>query len=46
MDRFRVIVQDGLVSVDTGTRIDGPPRGTDTTQQQPEGPFCVTIGGE
>ncbi|MGH2695430.1 MAG: ubiquinol-cytochrome c reductase iron-sulfur subunit, partial [Actinomycetota bacterium] len=46
MDRFRVIIQDGLVSVDTGTRIDGPPRGTDTTQQQPEGPFCVTIGGE
>jgi cytochrome b6-f complex iron-sulfur subunit len=46
MDRFRVIVQNGLVSVDTGTRIDGPPRGTDTIEQQPEGPFCVTIGGE
>jgi cytochrome b6-f complex iron-sulfur subunit len=46
MDRFRVLVENGLVSVDTGTRIDGPPRGTDTTQQQPEGPFCVTIGGE
>ena len=46
MDRFRVIVENGLVSVDTGTRIDGPPRGTDTIQQQPEGPFCVTIGGE
>jgi cytochrome b6-f complex iron-sulfur subunit len=46
MDRFRVVVENGLVSVDTGTRIDGPPRGTDTIQQQPEGPFCVTIGGE
>jgi cytochrome b6-f complex iron-sulfur subunit len=46
MDRFRVVVQNGLVSVDTGTRVDGPPRGTDTIQQQPEGPFCVTIGGE
>ena len=46
MDRFRVVVENGLVSVDTGTRIDGPPRGTDTTGQQPEGPFCVTIGGE
>ncbi len=46
MDRFRVIVENGIVSVDTGARIDGPPRGTDTIQQQPEGPFCVTIGGE
>jgi cytochrome b6-f complex iron-sulfur subunit len=46
MDRFRVVVQNGLVSVDTGTRIDGPARGTDTIGQQPEGPFCVTIGGE
>jgi len=46
MDRFRVVVQNGLVRVDTGNRIDGPPRGTDTTGQQPEGPFCVTIGGE
>lgn len=46
MDRFRVIVENEIVSVDTGARIDGPPRGTDTIQQQPEGPFCVTIGGE
>jgi cytochrome b6-f complex iron-sulfur subunit len=48
MDRFPVIVQNGLVSVDTNpsARVDGPPRGTDTIQQQPEGPFCVTIGGE
>ncbi|HEX5948674.1 MAG TPA: Rieske 2Fe-2S domain-containing protein, partial [Actinomycetota bacterium] len=46
MDRFRVLVESGIVKVDTATRIDGPPRGTDTIQQQPEGPFCVTIGGE
>jgi cytochrome b6-f complex iron-sulfur subunit len=46
MDRFRVVVESGVVMVDTATRIDGPPRGTDTIQQQPEGPFCVTIGGE
>ena len=46
MDRFRVMVENGVVSVDTGTRIDGPPRGTDTIEQQPEGPFCITIGGE
>jgi cytochrome b6-f complex iron-sulfur subunit len=46
MDRFRVVVENGLVRVDTTTRIDGPPRGTDTIGQQPEGPFCVTIGGE
>jgi cytochrome b6-f complex iron-sulfur subunit len=46
MDRFRVMVENGVVRVDTGTRIDGPPRGTDTIEQQPEGPFCITIGGE
>lgn len=46
MDRFRVFVENGIVKVDTSVRIDGPPRGTDTIDQQPEGPFCVTIGGE
>jgi cytochrome b6-f complex iron-sulfur subunit len=46
MDRFAVTVQNGLVQVDTSTVVQGPPRGTDTIGQDPEGPFCVTIGGE
>jgi cytochrome b6-f complex iron-sulfur subunit len=46
MDRFAVRVQGGLVQVDTSEIILGPPRGTDTIGQQPEGPFCVNIGGE
>ncbi|MGH9169072.1 MAG: ubiquinol-cytochrome c reductase iron-sulfur subunit [Acidimicrobiia bacterium] len=46
MDRFRVTVENGVVKVDTSQRIDGPSRGTDTIDQQPEGPFCITIGGE
>ena len=46
LDRFPVSVQDGVVSVDTsvaGTE-NGPPRGTDTIKQTPQGPFCVNIG--
>jgi cytochrome b6-f complex iron-sulfur subunit len=46
MDRFKVTVKNGTVQVDTSERILGPPRGTDTIHQEPEGPFCVTIGGE
>ncbi|MGH2685121.1 MAG: ubiquinol-cytochrome c reductase iron-sulfur subunit [Actinomycetota bacterium] len=47
MDRFAVTVQNGRVQVDTSTVVLGPPRGTETIgQAQPEGPFCVTIGGE
>ena len=46
MDRFRVTVQNGTVNVDTSEVILGPPRGTNTTGQDPEGPFCVNIGGE
>jgi cytochrome b6-f complex iron-sulfur subunit len=46
MDRFKVIVQDGLLQVDTSQVIIGPPRGTDTVRQDPEGPFCINIGGE
>lgn len=47
MDRFPVTLKDGTVQVDTVTARDqnGPPRGTDTIEQQPEGPFCVNIGG-
>ena len=46
MDRFKVVVQDGLLQVDTSQVIIGPPRGTDTIRQDPEGPFCINIGGE
>jgi cytochrome b6-f complex iron-sulfur subunit len=46
MDRFAVRVESGSVVVDTSLRIEGPPRGTDTIEQDPEGPFCINIGGE
>lgn len=46
LDRFPVTVEGGIVQVDTSTRLEGPPRGTVTVQPNPDGPFCVTIGGE
>jgi hypothetical protein len=46
MDRFAVRVQGGTVQVDTTQIVLGPPRGIDTIGQEPEGPFCVNIGGE
>jgi cytochrome b6-f complex iron-sulfur subunit len=45
LDRFRVDIVNGQVVVDTATLITGPPRGTVTSQPQPEGPHCVTISG-
>ncbi len=41
LDRMVMSVEDGKVTVDTGSIILGVPRGTNTTGQQPEGPFCV-----
>ena len=41
MDRFAMSVEGGVFTVDTGTIIEGPPIGTDTTNQQPEGPSCL-----
>ncbi len=47
MDRFPVTVSaNGDVTVDTGTVVDGPPIGTNTTGQEAEGPHCITGGGE
>jgi cytochrome b6-f complex iron-sulfur subunit len=46
MDRFAVKVVNGQVQVDTSQVVLGPPRGTDTIGQNPEGAFCVNIGGE
>jgi cytochrome b6-f complex iron-sulfur subunit len=39
--RFAVKVSGNNVQVDTSTIIPGPPRGTNTIHQAPEGPFCV-----
>jgi cytochrome b6-f complex iron-sulfur subunit len=44
MDRFKVSVTDGRLFVDTSVVILGPPRGTDTINQPPEGAFCVATG--
>jgi cytochrome b6-f complex iron-sulfur subunit len=39
--RFKVEVSGTTVKVDTSNIIPGPPRGTNTIHQAPEGPFCV-----
>jgi cytochrome b6-f complex iron-sulfur subunit len=44
MDRFKVIVTGGNVTVDTSEIVLGPPRGTDTTGEVAQGPFCVAPG--
>ncbi|MFN8034957.1 MAG: Rieske 2Fe-2S domain-containing protein [Acidimicrobiia bacterium] len=41
LDRFIPIIAGGRLSVDTGTIVQGPPIGTDTTGQSPEGAPCV-----
>lgn len=41
LDRFPILVEGEVVTVDTGIIVTGPPRGTNTTGQDPEGPFCV-----
>jgi cytochrome b6-f complex iron-sulfur subunit len=42
MDRFAMTVSGGVLTADTGTRIQGPPIGTNTTGQEPEGPSCLS----
>jgi cytochrome b6-f complex iron-sulfur subunit len=44
MDRFRMEIVDGRVMVDTADVVLGPPRGTDTIDQPPQGAFCVAQG--
>lgn len=39
--RFAVTIEGDQVKVDTSKVVPGPPRGTDTISQAPEGPFCV-----
>ncbi len=41
MDRFPLEVTGGQVMINTGTVVQGPPIGTNTTGQEAEGPNCV-----
>jgi cytochrome b6-f complex iron-sulfur subunit len=41
LDRFALTVEGDTVTVDTVFVITGPPRGTNTTGQEREGPFCT-----
>lgn len=44
MDRFSITVTDGVVVVDTSEVQLGPPRGTNTINQDQQGAFCVATG--
>ncbi len=44
MDRFATEVVGGVLSVNTGQIIQGPPIGVNTTGQEAEGPHCVGAG--
>jgi cytochrome b6-f complex iron-sulfur subunit len=45
MDRFKIEIDGGgNVLVDTAVVILGPPRGTDTINEPPQGSFCVAAG--
>jgi cytochrome b6-f complex iron-sulfur subunit len=41
LDRFALEVSGGSIIVDTGNLVLGPPIGTNTINQSPEGPLCV-----
>jgi cytochrome b6-f complex iron-sulfur subunit len=41
LDRFALEVAGGSIVVDTGNLVLGPPIGTNTTNQSPEGALCV-----
>ncbi len=44
MDHFAMEVTGGVLTVNTGQLIQGPPIGTNTTGQEAEGPHCVGGG--
>ncbi len=44
LDRFKITVDNGNIMVDTAGVILGPPRGTDTIDEPPQGAFCVAPG--
>jgi cytochrome b6-f complex iron-sulfur subunit len=45
MDGFAMEVTGGVLIVNTGQVIQGPPIGTNTTGQEAEGPHCIGGGG-
>jgi cytochrome b6-f complex iron-sulfur subunit len=48
LDRFAITLQGEQVVVDTSKIVTGPPRGTNTTGQELEGPHCIggNVSGE
>ncbi len=44
LDRFKITIDNGTIMVDTAGVILGPPRGTDTIDEPPQGAFCVAPG--
>jgi cytochrome b6-f complex iron-sulfur subunit len=44
LDRFKITIDSGNIMVDTAGVILGPPRGTDTIDEPPQGAFCVAPG--
>lgn len=46
LDRFAMSISNGVLEVDTGDIILGPPIGTNTTGQEAEGPHCVGEASE
>jgi cytochrome b6-f complex iron-sulfur subunit len=46
MDRFAMTISNNELTVDTGTVIEGPPIGTNTTGQEAQGPHCIGEGSE
>jgi cytochrome b6-f complex iron-sulfur subunit len=44
LDRFPMKLEGSALKVNTGIIVTGPPRGTNTTGQNAEGPFCVQVG--
>lgn len=45
LDRMPLTLSGSTLTIDTGNIQTGPPRGTNTTGQDPEGPFCVAPVG-
>ena len=45
MDRFAVTINNGQLTIDTGSVFAGPAIGVNTTGQEAEGPHCIGAGG-
>ena len=45
LDRFGVAINNGVLSIDTGSVFAGPAIGVNTTGQEAEGPHCIGAGG-